>query len=60
MSKAGQNEEVQDLLTQQAGATNLHNTRHTNKTVSIEEPTKPTTGATGYTPTIINKQYEKR
>ena len=51
MSNSGNNEEMRDLLTHQAGATNLHKTRHTKKTVNIEEPEKPTTGATGYKPT---------
>lgn len=51
MKKTETNEEMQDLLTHSAGATNLHQTRKTDTPVSIEEPEMPTTGATGYTPT---------
>ncbi len=50
MPNSGNNEELRDLLTHQAGATNLHKTRHTKKTVNIEAPEQPTTGATGYKP----------
>lgn len=32
------NEELRDLLTHQAGATNLHKTRHTDKPVQIDPP----------------------
>lgn len=32
------NEELRDLLTHQAGATDLHKTRHTDKPVQIDPP----------------------
>lgn len=51
MNPSEDNEEMRDLFTHQAGATNLHETRTTKTPVSIEEPEMPTTGATGYKPT---------
>ncbi|WP_166244587.1 hypothetical protein [Paenibacillus turpanensis] len=35
------NKEVRDLNTHANGATNMHETRHTGKTVSIEQPEYP-------------------
>lgn len=51
MTPTEKNEEMNDLLTHQAGATNIHMTRKTDKPVIIEPPEVPTTGATGYKPT---------
>lgn len=47
MEKSEKNDELRDLLTHQAGATDLHKTRQTSKPVQINPPAVPTTGAVG-------------
>ncbi|WP_219837039.1 hypothetical protein [Paenibacillus sp. R14(2021)] len=39
------NDEMKDLLTHQAGATDLHKTRRMNEPVQIDPPAVPTNGA---------------
>lgn len=45
MSKKDNSDEMRDLYTHQAGATDLHKTRQLDKPVQINPPIVPTTGA---------------
>jgi hypothetical protein len=44
-AKSDTNDEMQDLQTHQAGATDLHKTRKMNKPIQIDPPVVPTSGA---------------